>query len=42
MVGIGGKGQRDQFVELTLAFGNPAQLDEENKIDENGNDGIFH
>ena len=39
MVGIGGKSQRGLFVELTLAFGNPA-LDEENKIDESDNDEI--
>ena len=43
MVGIGGKSQRGLFVELTLAFGNPAldALDEENKIDESDNDGFL-
>ena len=39
VVGIGGKSQRGLFVELTLAFGDPA-LDEEYKIDESDNDEI--
>ena len=40
MVGIGGKSQRGLFVELTLAFGDPA-LDEEYKIDESDNDSFL-
>ena len=38
-MGSGGLSQRGLFVELTLAFVNPA-LDEENKIDESDNDRI--
>ena len=39
-MGSGGLSQRGLFVELTLAFGNPA-LDEENKRDESDNDEIL-